>query len=279
MAGKREKRAGRRPGTLAVVLAAVLVLVSTEGSRGAAVSSPLEEPAAFIKTEKQVELTEPAAPLSEEPLPEEPAETEEKLPAGPVPASEPAEDTYFDGAVFLGDSRTEGFYLYSGLKTGQYLYAVGATVESVFSKPVWGEGTSKIPLLDALAELDCRRVYLMLGVNELGWPRIEDFHDRYALVIDRVREDHPEAQIALQSILPVSARQEAKKTYVNNRRIAEYNQVIAALAEEKSCAFINVAEAVTGEDGCLPADLNFDGVHLNPAGCRIWLDYLRTHTF
>lgn len=279
MAGKREKRAGRRPGTLAVVLAAVLVLVSTEGSRGAAVSSPLEEPAAFIKTEKQVELTEPAAPLSEEPLPEEPAETEEKLPAGPVPASEPAEDTYFDGAVFLGDSRTEGFYLYSGLKTGQYLYAVGATVESVFSKPVWGEGTSKLPLLDALAELDCRRVYLMLGVNELGWPRIEDFHDRYALVIDRVREDHPDAQIALQSILPVSARQEAKKTYVNNRRIAEYNQVIAALAEEKSCAFINVAEAVTGEDGCLPADLNFDGVHLNPAGCRIWLDYLRTHTF
>lgn len=279
MAGKREKRAGRRPGTLAVVLAAVLVLVSTEGSRGAAVSSPLEEPAAFIKTEKQVELTEPAAPLNEEPLPEEPAETEEKLPAGPVPASEPAEDTYFDGAVFLGDSRTEGFYLYSGLKTGQYLYAVGATVESVFSKPVWGEGSSKIPLLDALAELDCRRVYLMLGVNELGWPRIEDFHDRYALVIDRVREDHPEAQIALQSILPVSARQEAKKTYVNNRRIAEYNQVIAALAEEKDCAFINVAEAVTGEDGCLPADLNFDGVHLNPAGCRIWLDYLRTHTF
>lgn len=279
MAGKREKRAGRRPGTLAVVLAAVLVLVSTEGSRGAAVSSPLEEPAALVKAEKPVELTEPAAPLSEEPLPEEPAETEEKLPVGPVPASDPAEDTYFDGAVFLGDSRTEGFYLYSGLKTGQYLYAVGATVESVFSKPVWGEGASKVSLLDALAELDCRRVYLMLGVNELGWSKIENFHDQYALVIDRIREDHPEAEIALQSILPVSARQEAKKTYVNNRRIAEYNQVIAALAEEKNCAFINVAEAVTGEDGCLPADLNFDGVHLNSAGCRIWLDYLRTHTF
>lgn len=279
MAGKREKRAGRRPGTLAVVLAAVLVLVSTEGSRGAAISSPLEEPAALVKAEKPVELTEPAAPLSEEPLPEEPAETEEKLPVGPVPASVPAEDTYFDGAVFLGDSRTEGFYLYSGLKTGQYLYAVGATVESVFSKPVWGEGASKVPLLDALAQLDCRRVYLMLGVNELGWSKIENFHDQYALVIDRIRKDHPEAEIALQSILPVSARQEAKKTYVNNRRIAEYNQVIAALAEEKNCAFINVAEAVTGEDGCLPADLNFDGVHLNSAGCRIWLDYLRTHTF
>ena len=285
MAGKREKRARRRPGTLAVVMAAMLVLVSTEGSRGAAVSSPfssLEEPAVFLGTEEPAEVTEPSAPLSEGPLTEEEGEEEElerTVPAGPVPESEPAADTYFDGAVFLGDSRTEGFYLYSGLKTGQYLYAVGATVESVFSKPVWDRGAEKVSLLDALAELDCRRVYLMLGVNELGWSKIENFHDQYALVIDRIREDHPEAEIALQSILPVSSRQEAKGTYVNNQRIAEYNRVIAALAEEKGCAFVNVAEAVAGEDGCLPADLNFDGVHLNPAGCRVWLDYLRTHTF
>lgn len=287
MAGKREKKAGRRPGALAVVMAAMLVLVSTEGSRGSAVSSPvspLEEPAALLRKEEPAEVTGPAAPLSEGPLTEEEGETEEPertVPAGPVPVpeSEPAADTYFDGAVFLGDSRTEGFYLYSGLKTGQYLYAVGATVESVFSKPVWDRGAEKVSLLDALAELDCRRVYLMLGVNELGWSKIENFHDQYALVIDRIREDHPEAEIALQSILPVSSRQEAKGTYVNNRRIEVYNQVIAALAEEKGCAFVNVAEAVTGEDGCLPANLNFDGVHLNPAGCRIWLDYLRTHTF
>ena len=66
---------------------------------------------------------------------------------------------------------------------------------------------------------------------------------------------------------------------MNNRRIEAYSQVTGALAEEKGCAFVNVAEAVAGEDGCLPADLNFDGVHLNPAGCRVWLDYLRTHTF
>lgn len=266
MAGKRENRAGRRPGVLTVVLTAMLVLVGSGGPRGAAVSSPLEETAVLMKAER--------TPLAETPE----LSPAEETPVGPVPASEPAEDTYFDGAVFLGDSRTEGFYLYSGLKHGQYLYAVGATVESVFSKPVWGEGTQKISLLDALAALECSKVYLMLGVNELGWTKIENFHDQYAKVIDRIREDHPDVEIALQSILPVSARQEAKKTYVNNQRIAEYNEVIAALAVEKDCAFVNVAEAVTDGDGCLPADLNFDGIHLNPAGCRIWLDYLRTHT-
>ena len=65
---------------------------------------------------------------------------------------------------------------------------------------------------------------------------------------------------------------------MNNQRIGVYNEVIRALAEEKDCALVDVAEALAGEDGCLPKELNFDGVHLNPAGCRIWLEYLRTHS-
>lgn len=50
------------------------------------------------------------------------------------------------------------------------------------------------------------------------------------------------------------------------------------LAEETGCDYVNIAEAVTGEDGCLPAEMSFDGVHLNRAGCHAWLDYLRTHS-
>ena len=42
-------------------------------------------------------------------------------------------------------------------------------------------------------------------------------------------------------------------------------------------AYLNVVEGVAGEDGLLPSELCYDGVHLNQAGCRIWLDYLRTH--
>ena len=65
---------------------------------------------------------------------------------------------------------------------------------------------------------------------------------------------------------------------MNNQRIQTYNEAIMALAEEKDCAYVNVAEAVTGGDGCLRPELTFDGVHLNTQGCRIWLDYLRTHS-
>lgn len=150
----------------------------------------------------------------------------------------------------------------------------------MFSKDAWKteEGT-KIPLLDAVAAQEsCDKIYVMLGINELGWTKTETFRDQYTKVIDRLREDHPDAKIVLQSIPPVSAKQEAKKTYVNTARIQVYNEVIQTLAQEKQCYFLDVAACLTGTDGLLPEKLNFDGIHLNPSGCKAWLNYLRTHS-
>lgn len=272
MVGKRVKKKKMRLPAVVVLLAAMMTVLTTAGPRGAAADSPLNSPA------------EPAAESTAPVVTPAPAETEEVLPEtdeppepfAPVPEGGPVEDTYFEDAAFLGDSRTEGFHLYSGLKAGAYYYSVGATVESVFSKKV-ETPAGKMPLLDAMAEEDFGKIYVMLGVNELGWSKTETFHDQYAKVIDRLRSDHPDAEIILQSILPVSAKQEKKKTYVNNGRIAAYNEVIFRLAEEKNCAFVDAAEAVTDENGCLRAGWNSDGVHLNVKGCRAWLEYLRTH--
>lgn len=276
MEGKRERvRRRRLPGVMAALAAATLLL-TTGASGGTAVSSPLAEAAEPVpyKAAPAAGKVGTGTEARAKALPEE----TESLPC-PLPETEAVEDTYFDGAVFLGDSRTEGLSLYSGLKTGYFYTAVGATVESVFSKKNFEtEGGEKVPLLDAVAEQDCDKIYIMLGINELGWSKVKTFHDQYAKLVDRVRADHPEAKIVLQSIPPVSAKQEAKKTYVNNARIAEYNGVIQALAEEKECYFLDVAACLTGGDGLLPKDLNFDGIHLNPAGCKVWLNYLRTHS-
>lgn len=277
MAGKREiKKSWRKLPAILAMLAASAELLTPAGPAGAVQgrgqADPRETIAIVHRNDRDtIKVVQQKRPKTTEVVLEEPF--------GPVPESAAVEDAYFEDAVFLGDSRTEGFRLYSGLETGSYFYAVGATVESVFTRKVWpSDGEEKVPLLDALAETECGKIYLMLGVNELGWSRTETFHDQYGKVIDRIREDHPKAEIVLQTILPVSARQDARGSYVNNERIGAYNQVIRTLAEEKDCALVDVAEALTGEDGCLPRELNFDGVHLNPAGCKIWLEYLRTHS-
>ena len=286
----KHNRAGRRMLGAAAVLAALLLLeplapASAVPERNAREELPAAEiqPAESRQAAEEAPVTEeiPAekeAPAAEDAEPEGVPELVAEEPwSGPVPESEPVEDSYFADTVFLGDSRTEGFHLYSGLEEGQYLYAVGATVESVFTKSTQETEAGTVPILDALAEMDCGKVYIMLGVNELGWPRAEVFREQYGKVIDRVREDHPEAEVVIQSLLPVSAKQEAKGSYVNNRRIAEFNALLEELAAEKDCPYLNVAEAVTGEDGCLRPELTTDGVHLNTEGCRVWLDYLKDH--
>ena len=277
MAGKREiKRNRRKLPAILVMLAASAELLTPAGPAGAA------QGRGQVDSNKTIEIVERRREDATKIVQQKQVKTTEivqKELFGPVPESEAVEDAYFEDAVFLGDSRTEGFHLYSGLEAGTYFYAVGATVESVFSKNAWEtESGEKIPLLDAVAAQECDKIYVMLGINELGWTKTKTFHDQYAKLIDRLREDHPEAKLVLQSLPPVSAKQEAKKTYVNNGRIAAYNEVIRTLAEEKACYFLDVAACLTGEDGLLPKDLNFDGIHLNPAGCRIWLNCLRTHS-
>lgn len=284
MEGKRAPK--RRLSGLVTALTAAALLLATGASSGAAVSAPLRDmaetplskrPAEVLLLKRAAESKVPEAAVRKAAVKGAGAEKEE-IPS-PVPETETVEDTYFDSAVFLGDSRTQGLFLYSGLKTGYEYAAVGATVESVFSKKNFEtESGEMVPILDAMKDQPCDKIYVMLGMNELGWSKLETYQKQYAKLIDRLREDHPEAKIILQSIPPVSAKQDAKKTYVNNERIRDYNAIIRTLAEERGCYFLDVASCLTGEDGVLPVKQTTDGIHFNAAGCRTWLSYLRTHS-
>ena len=289
MRGKRELHTRRRLWK-SLLLSAVLLLGLTVvtpwsptadlllASRAAAAVSPTADPGA----ELSVSAAAPAQPAAPPAAPQSAPDGPEGVPEeDPEPEEPPllSDEELFSSAAFVGDSRTEGFQLYSGLKEGAYFCAVGATVQSVEEKPTQDAPGGKEPILDALARGSYDRIYIMLGVNELGWYRTEDFTQQYERVIDRVRADHPEARIAIESLLPVSAAQDKKRSYVNNERIRLFNGLLEELAEKTDCVFLDPASAVTGADGTLPAEWTTDGVHLNSAGCRKWLEYLRENPF
>lgn len=267
------KRIRRKPGRHWLLLAALL---AAGALAAAAARSPAAAPAENPPQEEQPVTVLPAEPE----IPADvPADVPEEMPWTPVQESEPVDDSYFDDVAFVGDSRTDGFRLYSGLGRGTYFCVTGETVASATDMENWKtEDGRKISLADAAAAADCGKIYLMLGVNELGWNGTDIFRSHAENLLRRLQADHPDAEIVVQSLLPVSAEQDAKGSYVNNQRILAYNQVWMELAEETGCDYVNIAEAVTGEDGCLPAEMSFDGVHLNRAGCHAWLDYLRTHS-
>lgn len=187
----------------------------------------------------------------------------------------PGDYSCFDNCAFIGNSRVLALKSY-GLVKNVYA-AVGLNVDTIFTKSAPG---SSVPVIDELNGKHFDRVYIMLGDNECGWPNTSVFIKKYAKVIDAVRERVPEAEIYLQSILPISSEASAKNEYgCNNDAINNLNKKIKQLAADENVHYIAPAEALKNSEGALPAEAASDGVHMNKKYCKIWLDYLVEHYY
>ena len=204
---------------------------------------------------------------------EMPTETPET--AGTEVLPEEVSDPFAD-AVFLGDSRTEGFVNLTDIHTTAYAYR-GMNVASVYTDPVININGTNMTVMEALAGTSYNRVYLMFGVNETGWPNEGIFIEDYRRIIEDIKTQNPSAQIYIQSILPVSQTVSDSSAYIKNDRIRLYNELLQGLATEEQVTFINVAEAVS-IDGVLPEDAAVDGIHLKKEYCDKWLEYLRQYS-
>ena len=201
-------------------------------------------------------------------------------PAWFVPESEAVDASWYDDAVFLGDSRLDGFRLYAGPSGAAYFTEAGAKTLSIQEKNTerLPDG-SKVPILKALEGKTFSKIYLNLGMNNLGDYDIQkEFIDAYADDIDRIRAIQPDCDIYLMTLFPVTAEQEAKGSYVNNKAISDLNDCIRSLAAEKGAYLLEADTLLRDENGDLPAECSFDGIHLTPDACKLWRQYLDTHT-
>lgn len=232
---------------------------------------------------------EPTSESTQEPTPEPtPEPTSTPAPAEPYQFGTPLEesepvpdDSFFDNTVFLGDSRTEGFQLFSGMKHGDFFWARGMTVfraDSEDYRPFEIDGR-KCSMIEALALKQYDNVYIMLGVNELGYPA-GSYESGFSKLLDKIIELQPQAVVYLQVMPPLNdamCRQNSLAAYINNANLAAFNEAIVRLAAEKRVVLLNTAEVYTGPDGQLPPELSNDGCHFSYSGYVRWADYLRTH--
>lgn len=199
----------------------------------------------------------------------------------PVPEGEPVENSYFDDAAFVGDSRTDGFMLYSGIGTGENLAANGVSIFKLAERKSLTIDGEKYTPLEALALKQYGKVYIALGVNELGYNNDKGYYEKFCAAIDEVRRVQPNAVIYIQGLIPVNEAQYLAATghdYLTNDHLRVYNRLMQQVAEEKKVAYVNVYEAFADENGSLPEGDSRDGVHLYKESCQRWLEYLRTHT-
>jgi len=190
------------------------------------------------------------------------------------------EDDYFSDAVFIGDSRTVGMFEYGGLEETAAFYAsTGLTVYKMFDSeivPVPGE-KKKITVEEALQANSFKKIYLMIGINEMGTGTVESFIEKYREVVAHLQELQPDAIIYLQGIIKVTEERSAQGDYINNEGIVARNEGIAGIADNEKIFYLDVNPLVCDESGGMIPDYTFDGVHLKARYIGIWKDYLKTH--
>lgn len=180
---------------------------------------------------------------------------------------------YLKDALFIGDSRTSTLYEYAKWEETDFFVKYGMSV--------WNLSESKMDdklLSDVLSEKKYGKIYIMLGINELGTGTPDSFYEQYKRMVDEIRYRQPEALIFIQSIMHVSKEKDEENTYINNAEIDIRNEKIKQMADNINIFYLNVNEAVDDpETGKLNSDYSFDGVHLEAKYIDLWQEYLLNH--
>ncbi|MGN0631003.1 MAG: GDSL-type esterase/lipase family protein [Ruminococcus sp.] len=205
---------------------------------------------------------------------------------GAVP-SEPAEktfthadDSYFSDALFIGNSRTVGLYLYGSMPEETTFYAtVGMNIYDLL------DSTAQIPPEEGpeqsfeslLSSRQFGKIYIMLGINDLSTGTSESFAEYYKSIIDHIHEIQPNAIIYIQSIINISAARDAQGDAVSNANINEKNALLRHLENKDYIFYLDINEVLSDENGFLNSDYTSDGIHLGGGSVSIWEDYLYSH--
>ncbi len=207
-----------------------------------------------------------------------------------VSQSAETELTYFDDVVFVGDSVSVmlQYYCASTKALGNAKFLCAGSLSA--TNALWGVSDQsvhptyqgkKMLVEDGVAASGAKKVYIMLGINNIGYGVSRAKEDMVTL-IDRILAKAPGCQIYIQSVTPMASSSIIVSEMLNNDKIVEYNNAMLAVCEEKGWYFVNVAEVFRDENGCLPtsdcSDNGSMGIHFTNAAAEKWVEYLKTHT-
>lgn len=191
-------------------------------------------------------------------------------------AAESVDDSYFTDAVFIGDSRMEGFRNASGITQGDFLTSVGMSLSEIGSAKVnSSEGT--ITVYQGLSGKQYNKIYLMLGANDLGFYPWEEFLNTATSVLEQIHKLQSGAVIYICSVIYVEEDKVAT-SYVNNENVQKVNgYLLEACDQLPYCYYLNLNELFSNGWHSLISGASADGVHLNAPYLQQMLDYLKSH--
>lgn len=166
-----------------------------------------------------------------------------------------------DDALFIGDSRTVGLMEYAGIDGADYFCTVGMSVYNIHKKPVSVPNVGKVTLTELLHSKKYGKIYIMLGINEVGY-KFSSTADKYSELIEFVQDRQSDAVIFIQANLHVTKSRSDSDKVINNTAINGLNAELAKLADGKSTFYLDANILFDDKTGGLSSDKSEDSTHL-----------------
>ena len=181
----------------------------------------------------------------------------------------------FSDACVIGDSRTLGLGLNCDKAKADFYASQGLNISSALTDQVIELQNGNIgTVLEAVAQKEYKRIFVMFGINELGWPYPENFVEKYEELIEGIKAAQPNASIYVQSILPVAASAVNNDAVFTNENINAFNAYVEQAANETGVNYLDINGYFKDDSGMLPEDAAADGIHFVRAYCLKWIDLL-----
>lgn len=228
-------------------------------------SDPTRQDSTSASEQPSSQAAEPSVPQVTEPVT-----------APPDPVMHTADSSYFDNALFIGDSRTVGLCEYGNLGGAEVIADNGMSVHKIFNMKFTTRAKKKESLEQVLSGRRFNKVYIMLGINELGYDFDYTFA-KYVELINYIRETQPDAIIFLEANLHVTDDRAGLPPYCNNENINRFNSAIKQLADGKRTFYLDVNELFDDENGNLSKKYTTDNAHVLGKYYADWVDWLLKH--
>lgn len=189
----------------------------------------------------------------------------------------PKGDISMDDALFIGDSRTVGLMEYAGIDGADYFCTVGMSVYNIHKKPVSVPNVGKVTLTELLNSKKYGKIYIMLGINEVGC-KFSSTVEKYSELIEFIKDKQPNAVIFIQANLHVSKSRSDSDKVVNNIAINGLNAELAKLADGKSKFYLDANILFDDKTGALSSDKSEDSTHLYAKYYKEWGEWIIKQT-
>lgn len=187
-----------------------------------------------------------------------------------------ADRSYFEDALFIGDSRTVGLYEYGNLGNAIALADSGMSVYKIFKQSFTLSSGEQTTLTDLLSQKQFGKIYIMLGINELGYD-FEQTVKRYQDMIRIIEEAQPDAIIFLQANLHITGKKSDTSPIYNNQNINRFNAEVEKMTDNAKRFYLDVNTLFDDENGNLSTEYTVDESHVLGKYYADWVDWILTY--